>query len=350
VTVEALSAPNNATNVAVNGLGGLGRTQHRFACEGSGVAFRSWRAAIADALYGPRGFYRDPGAPGRHFRTAAHTSPLWARAWLTLAERVYGALPAESRAEFAIVDMGAGGGELIDALATMAPESWRLVGVDVAPRPADLADRVEWSAAPPTDTVGLIAAVEWLDVVPVDVAERAADGVRLVEVDGGGDERLGPALPAADAEWLERWWSLTEVGNRAEIGRPRDEAWRDLVGCLRGGLAVAVDYAAVPARHIGGTLTGYRDGRQVQPVPDGSTDITAHVHFPSCAGTVMTQRDALRGLGIDGRVPPYGDNPAAYARALQHASDAAELLDPDGLGGFGWLIESRGVALKDCFA
>jgi SAM-dependent MidA family methyltransferase len=322
----------------------------RGACEGSLVAWRTWREAMAGALYGPGGFYRTSGAPGRHFRTAAHTSPIWPRAWLTLAERVYGALPADLRAEFAVVDVGAGGGELIGALAGLAPPSWRLVGVELAPRPYGLPQRVEWLSVPPADVVGVVAAVELLDVVPVDVAERTKDGVRLVEVDGGGTERLGRAADAADIAWLDRWWPLLSAGDRAEIGWPRDEAWHDVVARLRAGAAVAVEYAADPARHLGGTLTGYRDGRQVDPVPDGSTDITAHVLLESCGDTVLTQRDALRRLGVDGRVPTYDGNPARYAAALQQASDAAELLDPHGLGGFGWLVETRGVALEDCFA
>jgi len=305
---------------------------------------------MADALYGPRGFYRSSGAPGRHFRTAAHTSSLWAAAWLTFAERVYDALPTAERTAFTVVDMGAGGGELIAGLAEVAPPQWALVGVDVAPRPAGLPDRVEWLAEPPAAVVGLIVAVEWLDVVPVDVAERTDDGVRFVEVDETGTERLGPPIDAAARDWLDRWWPLTEAGDRAEIGTTREDAWRDLVSRLRRGVAVAVDYASIPARDLGGTLTGYRDGRQVRPTPDGSTDITAHVFFPSCAGTVLMQREALRRLGVDGRVPAYGGDPRDYVTALTEASAAAELLDPDGLGSFGWLIETRGVALEDCFA
>src|SRR5439155_16840402 len=106
-------------------------------------------------------------------------------------------------------------------------------------------------------------------------------------------------------------------------------------------------YAAVPDRDVGGTLTGYRDGRQVRPVPDGSTDITAHVHLASCGATILSQREALRRLGVDGRVPPYDGDPGRYAAALARASAAAELLDPHGLGGFSWLGETRGVALED---
>ena len=36
------------------------------------------------------------------------------------------------------------------------------------------------------------------------------------------------------------------------------------------------------------------------------------------------------------------DDPAAYLARLALAGQAAELLDPAGLGGFGWLLQSRG--------
>jgi SAM-dependent MidA family methyltransferase len=191
----------------------------------------------------------------------------------------------------------------------------------------------------------LLLAVEWLDVVPVDVVELAEDGPRLVEVDNSGEERLGGPVDDEQRGWLDRWWPLAEVGDRAEVGLPRDRAWRGLVDRMAAGVAVAVDYAAVPALHLAGTLTGYRDGRQVPPVPDGSCDITAHVLVESCAGgsaEVLTQRQALHRLGLRGRVPAYSGDPRRHLDDLARASAAAELLDPAGLGGFAWLVEPVG--------
>ncbi|NEC19081.1 hypothetical protein G3I50_12545, partial [Streptomyces parvus] len=76
-------------------------------------------------------------------------------------------------------------------------------------------------------------------------------------------------------------------GERAEIGRPRDAAWTGAVGCLTAGLAVAVDYAhGRGTRPPFGTLTGFRGGREVRPVPDGSRDLTAHVALDACAAAV----------------------------------------------------------------
>lgn len=309
--------------------------------------WRPWRAAMADALYGDGGFYRVSGAPGRHFRTAAHTSPVWAAAVAELARRVDAALG--SPAEMAVVDMGAGGGELLAGLADLLPARVGLLGVDVAGRPDGLPQRVEWADRLPERFTGLLIAVEWLDVVPVDAVEIDDGGwVRIVEVDAAGEERLGAPVAGPDAAWLDRWWPLDgQPGRRAEIGCPRDAAWRDAAGRLARGLAVAVDYAAVPERDQAGTLTGFRSGRAVRPVPDGSCDITAHVAFESLAGpgdVLLSQREALARLGVRGRAAAYGGDPAAYLAELAHTSAVAELRDPHGLGGFTWLLHPVGIA------
>ena len=314
------------------------------------MTWRTWRVAMADALYGDGGFYRSAGAPGWHFRTAAHTSAAWARAVLELCARVDAGLG--DAAPFTVVDYGAGGGELLRGLAATAPEHWALVGVDVAPRPDGLPDRVGWFDQLPAAVTGVVFAAELLDVVPVDVVELTAGGLRLVEVDETGTERTVAAPAADDARWVDRWWPIAEVGDRAEIGRPRDEVWAAAVAAVSRGLAVAVDYGAEPQRDVAGSLTGYRDGRQVAPRPDGSMDLTAHVLLESCAAAtdadatmLLTQREALQRLGVDGRRPAYDADTATYLRRLSEASAAAELIDPGGLGGFTWLVQARGMAI-----
>ncbi|MFE9192183.1 SAM-dependent methyltransferase [Micromonospora sp. NPDC007208] len=153
-------------------------------------------------------------------------------------------------------------------------------------------------------------------------------------------------------------------GWRAEIGRTRDHAWADAVGRISRGLAVAVDYGHLrEGRPIDRTLTGYRGGRQVPPVPDGSSDVTAHVAMDSvasagaavarCAYSLVSQREALRALGADGGRPPLslaGTDPAGYVRALAAASAVAELTDPAGLGGHLWLRQPVGIPLGPAVA
>lgn len=308
----------------------------------------TWRAATERALYGPDGFYRRT-APRAHFRTSVHASAMFARAILSLAREA---------GQSTVVDVGAGRGELLRALHLLDP-SLRLVAVEVADRPVDLPSGIEWCPALPTGLEALVVANEWLDNVPVDVVELTEDGPLLVEVDQQGDERVGGRPDETDLAWLDTWWPLAEVGQRAEVGRPRDEAWAAVVAGLQQGLAVAVDYShTVTSRPTYGSLTGFRAGRRVPPVPDGSCDLTSHVALDACAAageaagaaaTVLTtQRVALHALGVRAARPDPGTaaaDPSAYAAALGAAAEAAELTDPGSLGGFGWLVQSVSAPL-----
>ncbi|MEU6276936.1 SAM-dependent methyltransferase [Streptomyces populi] len=422
--------------------------------------WRGWREATEEALYGPSGFYRRPEGPAGHFRTSVHASPLFADAVARLLCRLDAALGHPD--PLAFVDMAAGRGELVTGVLAALPADVagrvRAYAVERADRPAGLDGRISWLSEPPRGVTGLLFANEWLDNVPVDVAEIGADGVpRRVLVRADGTERLGEPVTGEDARWLRNWWwpstgtgptpgelpdpapgghpapapgglpdpvpegwpdptpgrlpgptpgefpdpapesrqdlapgglpdpaskgrggpvpgGLSErgfvqeasrlpgagvssgaplapaEGARAEIGLPRDLAWASAVAALDRGLAVAVDYAHFAGgRPPFGTLTGFREGRGTAPVPDGSCDITAHVALDACVlpgGRVVTQRAALRALGVSGARPPLSlasTDPAAYVRALAGAGQAAELTAPGGLGDFGWLLQPVGL-------
>jgi SAM-dependent MidA family methyltransferase len=315
-----------------------------------------WERAWREALYGPRGFFRR--AEGPHFRTSA-TSTTFAGALALLAAEVDRAL--DDPADFTVVDVGAGRGELLELLAALAPSRWRLVGVDVADRPPGLNERIFWSDAAPGNVTGMLVAHELLDAVPCPIVERDDAGdVRLVMVDPrSGGERLGARVDHPDAAWLDTWWPLVEPGRRAEVGRPREETWRSLVGSLRAGMALAVDYAHSRDDRTGdafakGSLAAYRDGLRVPPVPDGSCDLTAHVALDACAVAtpedgwtlLARQADLLPVLGVTSTLPSTSDaavDPRAYALRLAASSQARVLLDPAGPGGFGWLLHGRGM-------
>lgn len=317
-----------------------------------------WREAMAAALYGADGFYVRPGAgPAGHFRTSAHASPLFAGALLRLLAKLDAALGRPDPLD--LVDLGAGRGELLSALAEAAPPELaarlRPTAVELAPAPP--AHQFSWRDTVPTGLTGLVLATEWLDNVPVDVATVDPDRtVRYVLTDPAtGEEALGEPVTGPDADWLIRWWPLTVPGSRAEIGRSRDVAWADTVASVHRGAALAVDYGHLRGeRPPLGTLTGFRDGRELPPVPDGSRDLTAHVALdavaraPGRAGPVLVrQAAALRALGLDGARPPLAlahRDPAGYLRRLAGAAAAAELTDPAGLGGHWWLLQPVGLA------
>jgi SAM-dependent MidA family methyltransferase len=322
------------------------------------TGFASWDVAWQQALYGDGGFYRRAGgAPAAHFRTSVHASPLLAEALAELAR-----LCGLTR----VVDIGSGCGELLTALADVDPDLG-LVGVDVVDRPEGLPERARWlvstgggslSLAPNDCSRALVVAHEWLDDVPCPVVEVGPAGRwRQVEVDPAtGTERLGAVATSAQQRWLDRWWPVGPPGSRAEVGLTRDRAWADLVARCPGSVLLAVDYSHNrSARPATGTLTGYCAGRVVLPVPDGTCDITAHVALDAVAlageaagarSTVLTrQDDVLRRLGVTAQWPDPSSarvDAAGYLARLALAGEATELLDPAGLGGFGWLLQSRG--------
>ena len=346
------------------------------------MAMIGWRDATQTALYGPGGFFRQPAGPAGHFRTSVHASPLFASALLELVSRVDQGLGRP--AQLVVTDVGAGRGELLLAMGERAraerPElagRLRLRAVELAERPPGLPDWIDWTDRIEPAEAGVLIANEWLDNVPVDIAEVDEDGVvRLVLVDPAtGEEQLGDPVSGREALWLERWWPLSgagpgpaaepDPGFRAEIGLPRDEAWAAAVGSLGRGVALAVDYAhRVADRPLFGSLAAFRDGREVHPVPDGSCDLTSHVALDACLAAAVgvhgervvhslwtTQREALRLLGVSGARPPLtqaSDDPAGYVRALAAAGEAAELTEPGGLGSFVWALQSVGaVALPE---
>ena len=292
---------------------------------------KPWRDAWNDALYGPSGFFIH-SRPTDHFRTSVTSSDVFAEAVARLAR--------EAGLD-AVVDLGAGGGELLARLHVIDP-ALRLTGVDLAARP-ELSSDIVWTDELPATIDGLLIAHEWMDNIPCDVVELDDDGVvRLVEVEPEtGAEQLGEPVESA---WLDRWWPLTEPGTRAEIGEPRDDAWADAVGRVHG-IALAVDYGhETGTRPPFGSLASFAHGQEVDVVPDGSRDVTAHVAVDAVGervgASLERQRDSLARLGVDGARPPLDlatTDPQAYVEALARSSESAELRARGGWGDFWWL-------------
>ncbi|HWC24901.1 MAG TPA: SAM-dependent methyltransferase [Flexivirga sp.] len=311
------------------------------------MVWQSWRSAWHDALYGPDGFYRQVSGPAGHFATSAQGIPgggrLLARALVILAER-----SGCTR----LVDVGAGRGELLAEVAAIAP-GLRLTGVDVVERPAELPEVADWLRSPggtglPDDLRGiehaLVIAHEWLDVVPCTIAEYDGAVWRTVEVDPDGDERLADPVAGSDLQWLQQNWRTNATeGDRAEIGTTRDAAFRELRARIDSGVLVAVDYGHLrDDRPEWGTLTGYRDGVQCPPRPDGSTDITAHVAMDTLgADELVCQHTLFDRLGLRPEAPAIAlasEDPPAYLRALAERGSYAQLTATGGLGDFWWAI------------
>lgn len=334
--------------------------------------FLPWDVAWHEALYGTDGFYRRSEGPAGHFSTSVggipHAPSVMAAAVVGLARR---------HQLDTIIDIGAARGEFITTVHALDP-GMRCVGIDVVDRPHDLSDDIDWVLSPggsalPAQLTGLratlVLAHEWLDVVPTTVAERDNSGrwCRVhVEISTGAAQR-GEPVTGAELAWLERWASQVgavepaEAGVHAhrvrivEVGLRRDAAFADLVDRVEHGVVVAVDYghraADVPGE---GTLTGYRAGRAVAPVPDGSMDLTAHVHIDSLVAgadrhhgasvAVGRQYEMLDDLLGPPRMPAHDtarSQPTAYLQAVAQHNAHRVLIERGGFGDFWWVLTDR---------
>jgi SAM-dependent MidA family methyltransferase len=304
----------------------------------------TWRTAWDQALYGRNGFFRRE-APAAHFRTSVHASGLFAEALVRL---------ARDAGLDTVVDIGAGRGELLVRAHSIDP-ALRLLGIEVGARPSGLPETIGWSTVLPDRIEGLVVANEWLDNIACHVLEVDPAGVpTVVHVDPAtGEELLGvgvsdPSVPAEVAAWCDRWWPLADAlpGSRVEVGASRDAAWADVVRRLRDGVAVAVDYGHLSGgRPPLGSLRSYQRGREVDVLPDGSRDVTAHVAVDAvaqaCGASLLTQREALMALRVSGRRPDLGyaaRDPGGYLRELSLATEAAELTATGSLGDFFWVV------------
>ena len=221
-----------------------------------------------------------------------------------------------------------------------------------------------WADRLPPTAGALLVANEWLDNVPVDVAELTEDGLAAAARRPG--VRPGAARPAAGDRPRVAGPVVAgrDAGDRAEIGRPRDDAWAGArpVADARSRRRRSTTPTPATAVPRAGSLTGYRGGRPVPPVPDGSCDLTSHVALDACAvageqagattSLLTTQRAALQALGVRRAGPRTSrrrPTRRGYLRALGRAGQAGELTDPRraSAASAGWCRASgRGAAAR----
>jgi SAM-dependent MidA family methyltransferase len=222
------------------------------------------------ALYHPEyGYYRrDRFGKAGDFYTAAQLQPVFG---ILMAARVRALWDELGRpADFTVVDLGAGRGEMREAFT-----EWRYVPIDL--------DR----GALPARFTGVVFANEFFDALPVDEAVARAGGWRqmLVGWDGGRFVWVeGGAVQPEAADYIERYLAPCEEGTRVEIN-PEALRWIERIArAIERGFLFAIDYGYTRrerARFPEGTLMSYRRHTALEDVLEapGERDITAHVAF-----------------------------------------------------------------------
>lgn len=228
--------------------------------------------------------------------------------------------------ELIVTDVGSGDAHLSLALADQLIERpWiRFEAIDLRPPPGLLPRSIQWLVGDARKLSlhparRIVIAHEFLDDIPCERFEVDEWGEAHLIIVTDGEAMLGPPLAddvacahldvnAAELRnWLDRWWPANRPFTRGEIGNTRDATWHHLTGWITNGFGIAVDYGHLRAEREagtwdGGTLTGFRGGRAVSPIPDGSCNITAHVAMdavaaalPDCESKIKKQTEVLRG-------------------------------------------------------
>ncbi len=310
---------------------------------------------MADALYGPEGFYSGSGRAGRRgdFITSPEVGPLFGAVvsrFLDVEWRRIG-MPDE----FTVVDVGAGPGALARSVLASRPacrSALRYVAVDISAAQRDQHPvEVESRGEPPSGPFdGVIIANELLDNLPFRLA--VYDGAwREAFVTESGDgrfvERLGAPLSPVPAVLPDR----AALGARAPL-QDAAAAWvTESLARLARGVVVAIDYVAPttaalatrPWREWLRTYRAHARGGHYLSSP-GSQDITAEIaldQLPEPAA-VRSQAQWLRLHGVDQLVADgkqqwaeHAARPDVAAMAMRsRVIEAEALLDPGGLGGF----------------
>ena len=224
------------------------------------------------ALYHPEhGYYRgarDPFGAGGDFFTAEQIQPVFGILMAARIRQLYREMGEPP--DFTVVELGAGRGEMSNALA-----EWRYVPVDLD------------GGVLPERFRGIVFCNEFFDALPVDVAVyRGGQFLEQRVAFAGGRFQWQTGVRANEemAAYFRRYWAPPEEGRRYEAGSKALSWLARIAAALEDGYLFTIDYGFTRAESIRfpvGTLMGYRkhlahDDVLIDP---GERDITAHVNF-----------------------------------------------------------------------
>lgn len=276
-----------------------------------------FRRFMEVALYNPQhGYYRRPRDPfGREgdFYTAEQVQPVFGALIAARIRQLWRGMGQP--ADFTVVELGAGRGEMAPAFA-----EWRYVPIEIGS--GELPQRVD----------GVIFSNEFFDALPVDVALYTKGEFRQQNVTFENGRFLWTTRDAAApeiVEYLRRYVPPPEEGCWYEVNLDALR-WIERMGrALHSGWVLTIDYGyTLPEviRFPRGTLMSYRRHTALDDVlgDPGVRDLTAHVNF-----TAIERHGARCGLRSE-RLETLGQTllgagEKEFAAALASADPAEEL-------------------------
>jgi SAM-dependent MidA family methyltransferase len=285
---------------------------------------------------------------------------------------------------FTILEMGAGEGDtalhILDAIQGSEPEFYAHLNYQIVERSPHKRQRQQAKLAPhpvtwhnwddiPADSIrGCCFSNELVDAFPVH--QVVIQGGQLQEVyvtatPDGLTETVGPlSTPQLQTYFADLAIPLPGPtypdGYRTEVNLAALD-WLHTVGHkLDQGYLFTIDYGYSsdryyhPQRHQGTLQAYYQHRHHNNPYVNlGRQDLTAHVNFTALEqyGTTAgldrlgftPQAMMLMALGLGDRLTALSDGSYTLPQILQRRSHLHQLINPTGLGGFGVLIQQRGL-------
>lgn len=320
------------------------------------------------ALYGPDGYFTTGplrSEKAGDFLTSPEISPMFGSTLAVYVERERNRVGEP----FRLVEVASGSGTLLRPLLEAFPTETWAVEVAAAARSALRsvipAGRIVADLAEVPDPVrGVILANEFVDNLPMAIAQMTAEGwrERWVGLDGDQLAFFDHAVRPEVESWLGEYAGPVEAGDWVEV-QLEAAAWlRAALNRLVAGSLVLIDYGDLAenllSRRRDGTLRTYR-AHHLGPHPlddPGATDITADVNFSALVAVAQLagarvelhrQDDFLASLGLRQRLTDLRQAELELARRSETdarlrtrtlVSEAETLLHPRGLGDFRVLV------------
>lgn len=292
-------------------------------------------------------------------------------------------------AAFTLVEMGAGQGILaVDILKYLYKhyrevfESLQYIIVEVSPGLKQqqqqllqgVADKVKWCSLeeiPNNSITGCIFSNELVDAMPVNLFSLQDGQLGEIYVTTSEDNTFIEVCNAPSTPKIAQYFDLVAIdlaslarNYRSEINLAALDWLSKVAQKLQQGYLLTIDYGYAAARYYNpmrsqGTLQCYyRHQYHNNPyINIGQQDITAHVDFTALERwgdrcglqkVGFTQQGLfLMALGLGERIAAIAtDNANNLEQLLQRREVLHQLINPQGLGGFGVLVQSKGLSLS----
>ncbi|MBC6423382.1 MAG: class I SAM-dependent methyltransferase [Hormoscilla sp. SP12CHS1] len=227
-----------------------------------------------------------------------------------------------------------------------------------------------WEEIPPNSVTGCFFCNELLDAFPVHQIIRENGQLREIYVTIGRDDRFIEVIGELSTPQIAAYFALVGInltgdnypeGYRSEVNLAALDWVKTVASSLRRGYLLAIDYGYradkyYHAQRSSGTLQCYyRHQRHHNPYLNvGHQDITAHVDFTAlerqgklCGLEKLgkTQQGLfLMALGLGDRLQALSTAKMGIEQVLQRRDALHQLIDPMGLGGFGVLVQTKGLS------